>query len=158
MSSTKGYRNGSTTEPVNCFDIRAEDIVRVEARSGIGSTWIYDPADDTLTDPADRCGDRYRIHAVCGDSWGQRAFLLAVADSHWPRQYLVFGDSFQDAWDWFCCDETVLPSIRVEPEDAADYADEDRQYNADGVHIDTDHVQGAEITVIAVTMSEGGGQ
>jgi hypothetical protein len=58
------------------------------------------------------------------DSDGKYAYVFWIEDSFDPATYLVRGDSFEDAYEWFVCDERAERHLRVEDDPwIADYID-----------------------------------
>lgn len=70
-----------------------------------------------------------------------------------PPVTIIRSSSFESAYETFCDEFEHL--IKVEDSDAAYYADDDRQYNSSGTHIDPSGVQGHELTLVAIRLHEG---
>lgn len=80
------------------------------------------------------------------DSWGSKAYVMWVENCFDPCTYLVRGDSFQDAYDWFICDDHVLNHIRITDEEMGDYDIDNLTYNDSGIPVDTESVMGVTLT------------
>jgi hypothetical protein len=68
--------------------------------------------------------------------------FAVVRARSWESAYEVFCDEFER---WLAVDESST----------ADYPEEDRNYNGNGTHIDTDNVQIHQLSLIQVTTQEG---
>ena len=64
---------------------------------------------------------------------------------------IIRARSFESAYECFCDEFEQL--LKVDETDAADYLEEDRNYNGNGTHIDTDNVQGWEVYLLTVTVA-----
>jgi hypothetical protein len=87
-------------------------------------------------------------HHANVDDYGKGWFVFYVEDCFAPPLAIIRADSFETAYEIFC--DEFERWIRVDETDAADYPEDERNYNGNGTHIDTESVQGAEIRLVSV--------
>jgi hypothetical protein len=87
------------------------------------------------------------VHHYIDDPDGQW-FWLASVDCFDPPYAVIRARSFETAYEVFC--DEFSDWIKVDPADAADYPEDERNYNGSGVHIDTDNVQGFELELVSI--------
>lgn len=84
------------------------------------------------------------------DTWtDSRWFLFANVDCFDPNVFIVRAKSFETAYDVFCDEFAKQAGLLVDESDAADYPEDDRNYNNNGEHINTEGVQGYELSFVA---------
>jgi hypothetical protein len=88
---------------------------------------------------------------VNADYGSEQAYIFYVADCYDPPLYLVFGSSFQDAYDTFITEFESL--IAISDTDLADYDQETLTYNDNGKPVDTESVQYLPVKRIIVSDS-----
>ncbi len=134
------------------FHADVANLSMIRAKDAGGSVWVFPQSADTYH-PSDRCGEPYGVPFIARDSWGRRLFLFAHVDSHFPVYFFVFGDSFQDAFEWFAEDQEEY--LRIPDEWLSDYNPDEITYSPNGVPIDTDNVVAVEVEPIEFTAEDG---
>lgn len=97
---------------------------------------------------------RFKAYQV----WRTNQFYIDDTDGKWfacynvdcfdPPFAVIRARSFESAYEIFC--DEFGHWLAVSPEDANDYPKDDRAYNNNGVHIDTDNVQIHPLTLVSV--------
>lgn len=77
-------------------------------------------------------------------------FACYNVDCFDPPMAVIRARSFESAYEVFC--DEFADWLRVDEADADDYPEEERNYNGNGVHINTDNVQIYPMRLIAVTI------
>lgn len=77
-------------------------------------------------------------------------FACYNVDCFDPPMAIIRARSFESAYEVFCCEFEHW--LKVEELDAADYPEEDRNYNDNGTHIDTNNVQIHKLILVRVNM------
>lgn len=86
-------------------------------------------------------GELKPIVRVIDEHGGDKLYIMFIADCFDPALYLVLGNSAEDAFENFVCDDKIEEFLKVSPADAADYGDEDDwEFNENGTHIDPENV------------------
>jgi hypothetical protein len=133
--------------------VDCENARRIWVRSG-EAEWVFDAEGKTEShDPMDRVGGPYRISAFVSDSDGSQWFLFAVVDCHFPLHDLVRGDSFEDAYEAYIDWAAEHRHIAIAEDELPDYLDGDDfsgSYTSDGRPVDTDNVQGHQVTLLRI--------
>lgn len=118
--------------------------------------WVFNP-DKTIDThcPEDRCGGPYGLFAVVNpDDYGERWFIFAVVDSHFPLRELVRADSFDDAYEIYVDHAAEHWHLKIEPEEFADYGvDTDSptcSFDSHGNPVDTDSIHGSEVRLTRI--------
>lgn len=94
------------------------------------------------------------LSGINADYDTESAWIFYVADCFDPPLYLVFGASFQDAYDTFITEFERL--IKIDDADLADYGD-NLSVNDNGTPVDTESVQFIPVdTLIIDAKCEGG--
>lgn len=83
------------------------------------------------------------------DDTDGRFYLLACVDCMDPAVYIVRARSFETAYEVFCDEFAEKAGFVVSESDAADYPEDEREYNGNGQHIDAQHIQGFEVEFVA---------
>jgi hypothetical protein len=76
-------------------------------------------------------------------------FACYVVDCFDPPFAIIRARSFESAYEVFC--DEFADWMKVEESSAADYPEDDRTYNSNGVHIDTDSVQIQPVDLVSIT-------
>ena len=99
--------------------------------------------------------DHRRIQNILASSGSSRlscAFIFFTADCFDPPVYLQVGSSFEDAYESYIDNDD---SLIIPPEDYKDYAVESDSptcgFTSDGQPVDTESVQGFEVTLTSVS-------
>ncbi len=77
-------------------------------------------------------------------------FACYNVDCFDPPMAVIRTRSFETAYEVFC--DEFSDWMKVEEPDAADYPEDERDYNSSGVHIDASNVQIHELTLITVNL------
>jgi hypothetical protein len=77
-------------------------------------------------------------------------FAFYNVDCFDPPMAIIRARTFEDAYEVFC--DEFEDWIKVEDADAGDYPEDDRTYNGNGTHIDTDNVRGHELWLLTVSL------
>lgn len=85
------------------------------------------------------------------DDWGNGFFAFWVENCFDPSIAIVRADSFETAYEIFC--DEFADWIKIDDSDLADYDPETLNYNGSGVAIDTESVQGSEISLLRIIVS-----
>jgi hypothetical protein len=120
------------------------------------SVWVFNP-DKTISThcPEDRCGGPFGLFAVvnpgdCGERW----FIFAVVDSHFPVRELVRADSFEDAYEIYVDHAAEHWHCKIEESDMKDYLNDageyEGAYDSSGNPVDTDSIQGCEVRLMRI--------
>jgi len=75
-------------------------------------------------------------------------FACYNVDCFDPPFAIIRARSFEQAYEVFC--DEFSDWLKVDETSAADYPEDERNYNGSGVHIDTDNVQIHELTLLSV--------
>lgn len=67
-----------------------------------------------------------------------------------PPFAVIRARSFESAYELFC--DEFSDWLKVDDSDAADYPEDERNYNGSGVHIDTQNVQIHKMTLLTVSL------
>jgi hypothetical protein len=138
---------------LNLGYVDCEKARRIWVRSG-DAEWVHDSEGKTeCHDPMDRVGWPYRISAFVSESDGRQWFLFAVGDCHFPLHDLVRGDSFESAYEAYLDWAAEHRHIAITEDELPDYMDGDNftgSYTSDGKPVDTDNVQGHEVTLLRI--------
>jgi hypothetical protein len=78
-------------------------------------------------------------------------FACYNVDCFDPPFAIVRARSFETAYEVFC--DEFEDWLKVDDSDAKDYPEDDRHYNGNGTHIDTDNVQLQELTLVTVSVA-----
>ncbi|HWH75945.1 MAG TPA: hypothetical protein VNT76_01190 [Candidatus Binatus sp.] len=78
-------------------------------------------------------------------------FACFNVDCFDPPFAVIRARSFESAYEIFC--DEFEKWIAVDATAAADYPEDDRNYNGNGTHIDTDNVQISELTLLSVIVA-----
>jgi len=81
-------------------------------------------------------------------------FACFNVDCFDPPFAVIRARSFETAYDVF--GDEFAEWLKVDEADAADYPEDERDYNGSGVHIDTDNVTILELTLLRVDCTLGG--
>lgn len=99
--------------------------------------------------------DHKRIQGILGSSgssWLSGAYIFFTADCFDPPVYLQVGSSFDDAYESYVDNDE---SLIIPPEDYKDYDVEGDSptcgFNSDGQPVNTESVQGFEVTLTSVS-------
>jgi hypothetical protein len=84
------------------------------------------------------------------DDTSGKWFACYNVDCFDPPMAIIRARSFESAYEVFC--DEFSDWLKVDDADAADYPEDDRNYNGHGVHIDTDNVQIQELTLLSVSL------
>jgi hypothetical protein len=90
-------------------------------------------------------------HYYIDDTDGQW-FACYNVDCFDPPMAIVRARSFESAYEVFC--DEFERWLKVNDTDAADYPEDDRQYNGSGTHIDTDNVQIRPLESLTIVVSK----
>ncbi len=88
-----------------------------------------------------------RLSDVCADYDTDSAFVFYVSDCFDPPLFLIFGSSFQDAYDTFITEFEGL--IKIEENELADYG-ENYSVNDNGTPVDTESVNGFSVDKLII--------
>ena len=83
-----------------------------------------------------------RVRKFVKDSYGPGLYVMWIEDCFDPTIYMVRGESFEDAFAWFICEEKIEAQLRITPEEMGDYDEDSLTYNDNGVAVDTEMVCG----------------
>lgn len=92
-----------------------------------------------------------RTTEVYIDDTAGKWFACYNVDCFDPPMAIIRARSFESAYEVFC--DEFSDWLKVDDVDAADYPEDDRNYNSSGVHIDTDNVQIHELTLLSVALA-----
>jgi hypothetical protein len=92
------------------------------------------------------------LSGVNTDYSNERAYLFYVADCFDPPVYLVFGSSFEDAYDTFITEFERL--ILIEESDLKDYDENNLTFNDNGTAVDTESVQSLPVESLILTVDQ----
>jgi hypothetical protein len=79
-----------------------------------------------------------------------RWFAFYNVDCFDPPFAIIRARSFETAYEIFC--DEFERWLAVDATAAVDYPEDDRNYNGNGTHIDTDNVHGHELFLVSVSM------
>lgn len=131
------------------LDVSLENVSQIWVESG-GFLWVWNP-DKTVEshDLMDRVGGPYHIVDFLDESDGERWFIFAVVDCHFPARDLVRADSFEGAYEEYVDWAAENRHIKIEEGDYADYKVESDEstcgWTSDGTPVDTESIQGHEV-------------
>lgn len=86
------------------------------------------------------------------DDTSGKWFACYNVDCFDPPMAIIRAGSWESAYEAFC--DEFSQWLEVDASDAKDYPEDSRNYNASGVHIDTDNVQIHELRLLAVVVEE----
>lgn len=78
-------------------------------------------------------------------------FACYNVDCFDPPFAIIRARSFESAYEIFC--DEFEAWLKVDEADAEDYPEDDRTYNGNGTHIDTDNVQLTELTLLTIIVA-----
>jgi len=134
---------------INLGTIDLEHVTQIWVRFG-DSPYCLDTTGAIDThDPLDRVGGPYRITSYV-ESDGDKWFLFAVVDSHFPSHDLVRGDSWEGAYETYIDWAADHRNIVIDENEIDDYRDGDDNrcnWTSSGTPVDTESIKGAEVTL-----------
>jgi hypothetical protein len=100
---------------------------------------------------------RIPVDSAHVSDYGKGYFAFWVEDCFDPSVAIVRADSFEDAYETFC--DEFSDWLKIDESDLPDYTDEETDeytgnYSASGVAIDTEAVNGRELTLLRVIVAE----
>lgn len=87
------------------------------------------------------------VSDVSDYGWG-KWFIFVIADCYFPPLYAVRHESFESAYEEFC--DWQVEQLKIEELDLKDYDENALHYSSNGAPIDTESVQGFEVTLVRV--------
>jgi hypothetical protein len=137
-------------------DLSEASSIWVEDNTGNRWVWQKEKKIETY-DPADRVGGPYHISALVDEGSGEHLYIFAVVDSYFPLHDLVRANSWEEAYDIYLDWAAAHRHIAIDKEDLKDYKEDELSFTSNGIPVDTDNINGHEVTLVGIDGASGEG-